>query len=191
MFLGESTSEHKYVLLVKDDLIGYCWLGPTSTADAEQTSKVLSEWTRTFTTPSVSVSDQESHFKNEVVEHLERQHNIRHYLTIAYSPCTNGKAEALMRPVLAATRSMLSELKLAPHDWMTVVPSIATALNEAPLPRLGFRPNGIARCPLEVMTGIKPRRPILRVIPRDAFALNGLSVAHSRALQIFQIQELQ
>ena len=137
LFLGESENDHKYVLVVKDDLTGYCWLEPTTTADAEHTAKVLAHWTRVFTTPNIWVSDQGSHFKNEVLENLAKTHRIRHNFSVAYSPWVNGTVESLMRSILSATRAMIAELKLAPQDWATVIPAIASALNEAGLDRLG------------------------------------------------------
>lgn len=51
--LGESDEDYKYVLVVKDDLSGYCWLEPTTSAGAEHTAEVLARWHRAFTTPSV------------------------------------------------------------------------------------------------------------------------------------------
>lgn len=85
---------------------------------------------------------------------------------------------------------MLAELKLAPHDWPSVLPVITSALNEAPLARLGYNPEGLARSPLEVMTGIKPRRDILRVLPQDMNPLHAKTMEHAGAIQVLKIQEL-
>ncbi len=35
---------------------------------------------------------------------------------------------------------MLAELKLEPQDWVSVIPAIASALNEASMDRFGRRP---------------------------------------------------
>lgn len=191
LFMGESDKHNKYVLVVKDDLSGYCWLEPTSSASAEHTANVLARWIRIFTTPSVWVSDQGSHFKNEVMQQLSSEHRIRHNFSVAYSPWANGTVENLMRSILSATRAMLSELKLAPQDWACVLPSIATALNQASLSRLGKNSNGLSRSPLEVMTGIHPQRPLLRILHSDSDFVQAQTLTHARVLQVLKIDDLQ
>lgn len=86
LFLGESEDDNKYVLVVKDDLSSYCWLDATPAANAEHTADVLARWMRTFTCPKVWISDQGSHFKNELLGRLSRVHRIKHQFTVAYSP---------------------------------------------------------------------------------------------------------
>lgn len=114
--MGQSDADQKYVLVLKDDLSGYCWLEASATADSKHAAEVLSRWTRVFTSPDVWLFDQGAHFKNEVLEQLATSNNIKHNLVVAYSPWVNGKVEALMQPVLAATPSLLAELKLGPQD---------------------------------------------------------------------------
>lgn len=191
LFLGENEHDNKYVLVVKDDLSGYCWLDPTSSADATHTSSVLARWNRVFTTPNVWVSDQGSHFKNQVMEQLAKAHRIRHHFTIAYSPWANGTVESLMRSILSATRSMITELKLAPQDWATVIPSVSSALNEASLDRLGKRPDGIPFSPLEVMSGIVPNRSVHQIVPHDLAVTAGKIIDGARVAQVLAIKDLQ
>lgn len=191
LYLGECEKDDKYVLVVKDDLSGYCWLEPTTSADSEHTAEVLARWNRVFTTPSTWVSDQGSHFKNEVMKELSSTHRIQHNFSVAYSPWANGTVESLMRSVLSATRTMIAELKLAPQDWNSVLPIIASALNEASLGRLGMRKDGIPLSPLEVMTGIEPKRAILRILPNNPNVTKATSLDHARAAQVIAIRTLQ
>lgn len=191
LFLGDNDRDKKYVLVVKDDLSGYCWLDLSPVANSEHTAEVLARWNRVLTVPSVWVSDQGSHFKNEVLEHLASTYRIRHNLTVAYSPWVNGTVESLMRSILSAMRSMLAEAKLGPQDWASVLPAIASALNEASLERLGRNSKGIARSPLEVMTGILPNRQILRILPSGPNHLKAKNIDHARALQVIHIDESQ
>lgn len=141
-------------MVVKDDLNGYFWLEPTESVDSEHAASVIARWTRTFTAPDIWVSDQGPHFKPKALKHLAKTHLIRHNLTVAYTPCVNGTVESVMRSVVSAMRSMIAELKLGPQDWLSVLPAVASALNETSLDRLGRRPDGITRSPLEVMTVI-------------------------------------
>lgn len=96
-----------------------------------------------------------------------------------------------MRPILSATGAMLAELKLAPQDWDSFIPSIASALNEAGLERLGRRYNGITRSPLELMTVILPNRGILRVLPKNSCFEDSKSITHARATEILSSRDLQ
>ena len=96
-----------------------------------------------------------------------------------------------MRPVLSASRALLGELKLAPHDWPAVLPAVSSALNSASLDRLGSRDDGITRTPLEVMTGIQPRRPILQIIPSGLNITQAKTISHARTAQIISINQLQ
>ena len=96
-----------------------------------------------------------------------------------------------MRALLSACRAMLAELKLGQQDWSSVIPTIASALNEASMDRLGRRPDGPARSPLEVMTGMLPKRPFLRVLPVEANHTSAKTIDRARALQLIHIEELQ
>lgn len=87
---GDSYDEHKYELVVKDDLIGYCWLEPAITAYSEHTAEVLERWYRIFTTPNVWVLNQVPQFKNEAMEILAATHRLRHNFSVAYYPWVNG-----------------------------------------------------------------------------------------------------
>jgi len=89
LFLGKSIDDSKYVLALKDDISGYCWLAPTSNANGEFAAATLARWNRTFSAPSFWVSDQGPHFINEVLETMAKSHNIVHKPTVAYSPWAN------------------------------------------------------------------------------------------------------
>ncbi|MEM1369509.1 MAG: RNase H-like domain-containing protein [Cyanobacteria bacterium P01_H01_bin.15] len=194
LYLGQSSNNSnpmKYVLVIKDDLSSYCWLETTFSANAEHVAEVLARWTRVFGSPKIWVSDQGSHFKNEVVSYLARLHHIRHHHTVAYSPWANGTVESLMRSILAATRSLLAEWKLAPTDWTSIIPTIATALNEANIDRLGYRENGTARTPLEVMTGIVPLKPISQVVQASTSIMDAKVLSAGKAFQLVKIDKLQ
>lgn len=96
-----------------------------------------------------------------------------------------------MRSALSYTRAMLAEPKLAPTDWSSVIPAIASALNSTGHERLGHRADGVARTPLQVMTGIRPERPILQIIPSSQNPLDAKTLPLGRAVQVMKIDELQ
>lgn len=86
---------------------------------------------------------------------------------------------------------MIAELKLSPQDWTTVIPSISSALGEASHSHLGLREDGIARCPLEVMTGITPNHPINRNLTSKLRITDEKTMDRARLSQIISITELQ
>lgn len=96
-----------------------------------------------------------------------------------------------MRPILSATRSLLAEPKISPYDWTAVIPQLVSALNESPIDLLVNHPDGKARCPLEVMTGITPKRPILRVLPHNVDNIKAVTIAHTRSTQLLNIKDIQ
>ena len=158
LYQGHGTGGFKYVLALTDDLSSYNWRCPTEHADAKATAQEISRWIRTFTAMDFWVNDQGSHLTNELIKCLVDAYKIKHDFTIAYSPWVNGTVERVIRTVRSTCSSILSEMKLGPQDWPLVIGMVMTALNEAPLSRLGKRPDGTFRSPLEVFTGRKPAR---------------------------------
>lgn len=192
LYLGPSSGEEKYALGIKCDLSSYLWLLPYCSANSENSADGIAKWIRSFGAMTHWVSDQGSHFKNEVMEKLAHDYRISHNFTVAYSPWVNGTVEAVMRSVQAATRSLLTELKLAPHDWLSVISVVQQALNESPLARLGTNDDGCHRSPIEVMTGRAPRRDLLKFYTRSAGEPQKMrTIERVRATQVMQIDELQ
>ena len=91
-------------------------------------------------------------FINDTLTVLANDYRILHKPTVEYSPWANGTVESLMRTVLAALRSIMLELKLAPQDWKDIITSIQTIINSTGLERLGKNGDGTLRSPLKVMT---------------------------------------
>ena len=76
--------------------------------------------------------------------------------------------EWVRREVLRACKAVFSEWKLNSKDWSSVVESVQSVLNHAPLKWLGLREKkklGVYRTPLEVFTGQLPKRPLCRAHP--------------------------
>lgn len=90
--------------------------------------------------------------------------NIQYHPTVSFELWVNGTVERLNRDILAAVRATLSELKLAPRDWASVIDIIPSVLNEAPESRPGRNTDGWTRTPLELMIDIRPCRAILQIL---------------------------
>ena len=190
LYMGPGIHNFKYILVIKDDLSSYVWLCPATSANAETVAKELSRWIDTFTFMSLWSSDQGTHFKNQVIGKLAEIYRIKHYFITTYSPWANGSVERCMREILRACEVLLAEFRLGPQDWPTVVSLIQSVLNSAPLKRLGQREDGTQRTPLEVMTGIHPRRTIFKTTRYTSNETVRI-IDEARAIQILAIEDIQ
>ncbi len=68
LYMGSSNDGFKYLLLIKDNLSPYVWLCTAKNANAEAVAKNLSRWIASFTVMDTWVSDEGSHFKNNVMK---------------------------------------------------------------------------------------------------------------------------
>ena len=188
--MGRGIEGKNYILLLRDGLSSYIWLWPAASAEADEVSKAISRWIDVFTAMDVWVSDQGSHFKNTVIKLLAGQYRINHHFVTAYSPWSNGSIERCCREVLRAATAILSELRLAPQDWPSIVNIIQKVLNESPLRRLGKNKDGNFRTPLEVMTGLKPCRTNLAPSVEYKKA-QGKTMEEAKCSQLIKIDDLQ
>ena len=189
LYMGPGYNDLKYILVIRDDLSGYIWLCPTQPADASSTAKELLKWIHSFTPMETWISDQGSHFKNQVMQELANEHRIHHQFSVAYSPWINGTVEICMRHVRAACTALLSEFHLGPQDWPSIIGTVMSALNATPSKRLGKNEKGNYRTPLEVFTGFTPSRNILFV--ENSITKDNLKIDQIRAQQILKIDEMQ
>jgi hypothetical protein len=73
-------------------------------------AQALLRWFADFGVVSVRVSDRGIHFKNAVVQHLQRHIKSRHHYTLAYFPWNNGTVEVVWREILRVMAAVQSEL---------------------------------------------------------------------------------
>ncbi|KAE8951185.1 hypothetical protein PF011_g33033 [Phytophthora fragariae] len=132
----ESESGLKYVLVLKDNMSGYVELiaCPNPTADYVYTG--LMDWFKRFGVVLQWVSDQGAHFRNQVIERLQRALGAQHHFTTAYTPWANGTVEVVNRELLRAVKALLSERQLPVRDWPAVLSVVQGALNAMPADRL-------------------------------------------------------
>ncbi|GMF51975.1 unnamed protein product [Phytophthora fragariaefolia] len=126
LFLGDSVDDNKYLLVIKDGLTHFCELVVAGAATSMVAASALADWTKRFGPPKMLISDQGSHFKNEVVQQMCRQLAIEQDLVLAYAPWINGTIERLNRDVLRVLRVLLMEMNLDTHEWEYLVPLVQT-----------------------------------------------------------------
>jgi hypothetical protein len=182
-YIGQSEQGFTYVLILKDDFSGYIRLVPTIAASAEETAQALLRWFADFRVVSVWVSDRGSHFKNELVQQLQRHTKSRHHYTLAYCPWSNGTVEVVRREILHVITAVQSELKLPPAAWPSVIDLVQSALNQSASDRLA------SVAPLTAFTGLPADdilKAVLRKLPTQAVKVHTLQDA--RAQQVLQLE---
>jgi Integrase core domain len=154
LYIGLSRDgKYQYLLLLKDDLSGYLWLVPCRTADAAATVDALMRWLAVFDVVLVWISDRGSHFKNELVQRVQKELKAKHHFTTANCPWSNSTIESACKQVIRALYAVLSELKMYADEWPEVVNVVQSVLNNSLSTRLN------KRTPMLVFTGHAETRP--------------------------------
>jgi hypothetical protein len=143
-----------YVLIIRDDLSGFTLLRLCESATSDEVAKHLMEWIACFGIPKVQVSDQGSHFKNQVLDILNERLQSKHHFTVAYSPWSNGSIEIIVKDFETTLKKLRLELKVPAKEWPSLLPLIQYSINHAPRKDKG----GFS--PVEIMTGLKPSHPL-------------------------------
>ena len=157
MYPGEG--DMKYVLIIKDDHSSDIMLEPTEECDARTASQCLLKWFSMFGVAQNWNSDQGTHFKNELMDNLNRDLHAHHHFTTPYNPQSNGTVESVCREVLRAARALLSELRMDEKQWPSILPIIQSILNNSKRPSLGDR------APITVFTGQPSDNPLRTLLP--------------------------
>lgn len=184
LYVGEASNQKEYILILKDDFSGYCFLRSCAKADAETTAEILMEYFTTFVPVLSWFSDQGSHFKNEVMEILAKSLGAKHNFSTPYVPWSNGTVEAVCKQVLRVMRALSVEFKIPESDWPTIVPAIQSIINNTPARRLGNR------SPLTVHTGMESGNPLHLAMTAIKFE-DATSVDEVQFMQSLKIEELQ
>lgn len=156
--LPKGAKSEQYAHVCKDDASSLCQLRAYRDPTAENVVTDLETWGGYFGVPRVWISDGGSHYKSQVLEEFRRRYGSSHNIVVAYSPWANGTVETLMSQILRVLRALLNEFQMQPTEWPCLLPMVQSALNLAPSERFG------GKSPMEVFTGLKPKRPIASIL---------------------------
>jgi len=87
------------------NLSSFVWLAVASNANFDTIA--ISHWIASFGELRWLVTDQGSHFKNELMQKWKSESRIHQHFTTAYSPWSNGSVERICREVLCFARSLM------------------------------------------------------------------------------------
>eukprot|EP00924_Labyrinthula_sp_SR-Ha-C_P007362 maker-scaffold_24-snap-gene-0.13-mRNA-1 protein AED:0.39 eAED:0.40 QI:0/0/0/0.5/1/1/2/0/835 len=152
-----------WILTVVDSLTRTTLLHFCPKVEAKEVVKALWKWHAHFhlAPEFLLVTDQGSHFVNQMVNDFFKSCNGTHRVTAAYISQTTGTVEVQNREVLRHLRSLVSELGLPSNRWGEVILMVQTFLNSTPLTCRGGN-----KSPVELLMGVKPRVSLMGVKPR-------------------------
>lgn len=186
LFIGEGENDFKYILIIKDDFSNYVWLIPTKKCDGESAAKDITDWIAAFGAPSLWVSDQGSHFKNQLMTAIAQSLNIRHHQTNAYHPQSNGSVEVVCREVLRAFKALLSEFALGFASWPRIAKPVQMILIQSPSPKLG---KDIA--PITAFTQQLPEHPLTYLLKVEGKQTTVSTLSMAKACQLMEHEKVQ
>ena len=133
-----SSSDNRYVIVLTDYLTKYVIAKAVPKSTAVATAEFLLETAFTFGVPSHIITDQGTHFRNELISSLTATLGCQHKFVTAYHPQSNGQTErwnATMRPKLNAL--YCKNL----NNWDDYLPGIVSAYNTGIHASTGFTPS--------------------------------------------------
>ncbi|GJS30407.1 retrovirus-related pol polyprotein from transposon TNT 1-94 [Tanacetum coccineum] len=113
-------------------------------------------------------SDNQTEFKNKVMDDLCREKGIRREYSVARTPQQNGVAKRRNRTVIEAARTMLADSKLPTTFWVEVVSTACYVQNRV----LVVKPHNMT--PYELFRGFKPDLSFMRPFGCHVTILNTL-----------------
>ena len=142
-----------YVLVMTDALSKLVRLVilPNKTASTVADA-FLAEWCHIYGIPKSICTDQGTEFTNDILRHITKQHNIKHFTTSPYHPQSNGSAERFNRTMGEFLRATLTEERLKSCSWPTLISLLQFTYNTS-LHR------AIKNSPFQIMFGYDPRVP--------------------------------
>ena len=116
-FMGPFPSSygHKYILLAVNYVSKWVEAIPTITCDAKVVLRFIkSNIFSRFGNPRAVISDEGSHFCNKLFASLLAKYEVKHRVTLAYHPQSNGQAEVLNREIKKILKKTVNVIR---KDW--------------------------------------------------------------------------
>ncbi|CAF1570867.1 unnamed protein product, partial [Didymodactylos carnosus] len=140
--LSKSLDGNKYVLVITDRLSGYVFAKASPTNKAQDTARILlTEVILVHEARDKVISDQGSHFNNELLQAITSLIGCKHVFSTPYHPQTNGQTERWNATLATQIAKYCNENQ---DNWDTYLPSIVFAYNHGIHNSSGFIPYQLA-----------------------------------------------
>ncbi|CAF0825482.1 unnamed protein product [Adineta steineri] len=173
-----STNGNKYILVLTDYMSKFVIARATPHNNAQTVAEFIVEVASTFGVPKQLLTDQGTHFNNELVNAIAQLLGCHHTLSTAYHPQTNGQVErwnATMRPQLNKLASQ------QPADWDKYLSAVVSAYNNGEHDTTGITP-------FELMFGRNPSMVFDPTKPMVQLSKPSDYLVHMRTFRAIQIQ---
>jgi transposase InsO family protein len=143
LFLGESTEEwggYKWVLVIMDGFTKFVMLTPCKEPNAEVSAQGILHWYSMFGIVRLIISDQGSHFKNNLLSKLTHLLGVGQRFISPYASWSNGVIERMNREVIRIFKALVSEHGVSTDNWAGFIQIVEYALNFAYRERIKCSP---------------------------------------------------
>ncbi|GKA94100.1 putative ribonuclease H-like domain-containing protein [Tanacetum coccineum] len=183
----KSLMKKMYCLVVTDDFSRFSWVFFLATKD--ETSEILKTFIigiENLIDLKVKVirCDNETEFKNRVMNQLCEMKGIKREFSVARTPQQNGVAERKNRTLIEAARTMLADSKLPTTFWAEAVNTACYVQNRV----LVIKPHN--KTPYELFLGRKPALSFMRPFGCPVTILNTIDHLGSGPNWLFDIDAL-
>ncbi|CAF3293289.1 unnamed protein product, partial [Rotaria socialis] len=157
--LQQTPRENRYILVITDYFTRFVSAVALPTCTAEATAQALfNEYFCKYGIPAVILSDQGSHFRNQLMENIKQLIGYNHIYSTPYHPQTNGVVErfnATFIPQIAKLQDTQG------NNWDEYLQAVVFAYNSGTHKTTNYSP-------YELLFGRSPRLPI--EIPPSSFS---------------------
>ena len=127
--LDRSSNGYYYVLVIVDAFSKFTTLLPLRTKTADEVGQMLvNRYISIFGCPKVLTSDRGLEFANSVIKTIAELHGIKHILTAARHPSSNGQVERFNHTVCNMLRPIIKDQV---RTWPEALPMVASCLNNS------------------------------------------------------------
>ncbi|CAF4388613.1 unnamed protein product [Rotaria sp. Silwood2] len=145
-----SIDGNRYILVITDRLSGYVFATASPTNTAQDTARILfEEVILVHGPPDIVITDQGTHFNNELLQAFTNLIGCKHIFSTPYHPQTNGQTERWNSTFATQLAKFCNDDH---NNWDTYLPSIVYAYNHGIHHSTGFTPYQLA-------FGRRPRNP--------------------------------
>ena len=140
---------------------------PLRSINTKSVVKALSQFISVFGIPKMIQSDKGTNFTSRMFSEILKQLRVKHHLSSAYHPQSQGALESFHLMLKSLLRSYCTELQ---RNWEEGLPWLLLAALEVTQDSLGFSPNDLVfahkvRGPLAVLKdGLEETKPPVNLI---------------------------
>eukprot|EP00924_Labyrinthula_sp_SR-Ha-C_P005043 maker-scaffold_1-snap-gene-19.25-mRNA-1 protein AED:0.15 eAED:0.18 QI:0/0/0/1/0/0/3/0/431 len=134
--------KESYILVIPEDVSRKVLLVEDPSPCAAVVVRALVMWKELIGLPPTFtlLSDNGSHFNNEVLRQFESRFPAEHKFSIVYSPWSNGSIEVMNRLVLRVLLQLCSCYMIDKDKWSELLPQVMDVMNNS-RSRHGYSPN--------------------------------------------------